>query len=233
LSLSQLEQLLAESTEREVGEHYASFVEHALAGADGYRPDQCDEALGLAMATLSPREVVSEVFSPLLHEAGERWRRGALSMAQEHMLTASVERLLMATIHLYQKIAVGPRLMFGTLGGERHGIGSLMAAFIASAQGFRGCYLGPDLPPEELAQAVKKSGALALGLSLVSLRTVKDPVDQLRRLGKLLSKDIQVWLGGPAVGQLARHKPPRRCALVRSFEDYVQRLDMLKLVSAR
>jgi methanogenic corrinoid protein MtbC1 len=95
------------------------------------------------MATLTPTEVVLYVFSPLLHEVGERWHRGATRMRHEHLLSARTERLLMAMIHQSQKMACGPRVVLGTLSGERHALGSLLAAFLPSAHGIRCCYLGP------------------------------------------------------------------------------------------
>jgi methanogenic corrinoid protein MtbC1 len=95
------------------------------------------------MATLTPTEVVLCVFSPLLHEVGERWHRDETRRGQEHLLSASTERLLMAMIHQSQKMACGPSVVLGTLGGERHALGSLLAAFLALAHGIRCCYLGP------------------------------------------------------------------------------------------
>ena len=50
---------------------------------------------------------------------------------QEHLLSASMEYLLKVLIHLYQKMACGPRVVLSTLSGERHALGSVLAAFLA------------------------------------------------------------------------------------------------------
>lgn len=229
LSASELELILTQAGNRILSEHYAPLIQRALTAVENYRPDACDEVLGLAMVTLSPVDAVRHVLSPLLSEVGERWSRGKLSAAQEHLLTASMERLLMATIHTYQKAAYGPRAVYSTLSGERHGIGCLLAAFIAASQGIRCCYLGPDLPPIELARAVKKCGAVALGLSLISLTGVQDAPAQLNQLGKLLPKGVALWLGGAGIGELAAADLSSRCTLIRNFEDYAQQLEVLKI----
>jgi MerR family transcriptional regulator, light-induced transcriptional regulator len=233
LSIAQLEALLSQPRDGERDRHHASLIERAFAAVEAYRPDRCDETLGLAMVTLAPEDAVRHVFSPLLREVGARWRRGELSIAQEHLLTASLERLLMATIHVYQRTARGPRMVFGTLSGERHGLGSLLAAFIAAARGVQCCYLGPELPPDELARAVGKTHAQALGLSLISLTNVHDPLAQIKDLSRLLPRQVEFWLGGAGAGELPANKLPRRCVRVQSFEDYVHRLEILKLETAQ
>ncbi len=228
LSTAELERLLAEAGEQTPARQHASLIERALAAAQAYRPEVCDETLGLVMATLSPNDAVRYVFSPVLRAAGERWGKGELSVGQEHLLSACMERLLMSTINVYQKVASGPRVVYGTLSGERHGLGALMAALLAVAQGMRCCHLGIDLPPHELAEAVQKSASVALGLSLVSVSNVKDPLLQLIELDALVPAGIELWLGGPAVNELGTDEVPPRYTVIRSHEDYVLRLDMLR-----
>src|SRR5687768_5134535 len=108
LPLPALERLLAEAGEHEPARQHAVLIERALAAAQAYRPDVCDESLGIVMATLPPNEAVRYVFSPLLHAVGERWHQGELSVGQEHLLSACMERLLMSTLNVYQKVASGP-----------------------------------------------------------------------------------------------------------------------------
>jgi MerR family transcriptional regulator, light-induced transcriptional regulator len=227
LSVAQLERLLAEAEAQEPARQHEVLIERALGAAQAYRPEVCDETLGLALATLPPEDAVRCVFSPLLHAVGERWCKGELSVGREHMLSACLERLLMSTINVYQKVASGPRVVYGTLSGERHGLGALMAALLAAAQGLRCCHLGIDLPPRELAEVVEKTESVALGLSLVSLN-LKDTLAQLIALSSLVPDGIDLWLGGPGVDALKTHEVPPRYTVIRSHEDYVLRVDMLK-----
>jgi MerR family transcriptional regulator, light-induced transcriptional regulator len=167
LTDAELERILETERAPAAGRQTIDLVDRVLRAVDAYRPDLCDEALGLAIVALPPRHAVRHVLAPALVEAGERWHRGQWSVAQAHLLTASVERLVMATMHTYQKVAQGPGILLGALPGERHVVGALLAAFLAASHGLRACYLGAELPPEELAQAAQRK-------SLVS-RRLKSP----------------------------------------------------------
>jgi MerR family transcriptional regulator, light-induced transcriptional regulator len=210
LSAAQLERLLAEAGEQEPARQHQVLIARALAAAQAYRPDVCDEVLGCAMAALPPNEAVLYVFSPLLREAGERWCKGELSVGQGHLLMASMERLLMSTIHVYQKGLSEPQVVYGALTGEGHSLGGLLAAFIAVSRGVRCCYLGAALPPPELAAVVAKTHSVALGLSLVSVANVTDTLAQLEALSSRVPAGIELWLGGPAVNALGTDEVPCR-----------------------
>ncbi len=228
LSVSELERFLAEAGEYEPGRQHEALIERVLAAAKAYRPDLCDEALGFAMAALPPDDAVRYVFSPVLHAAGKQWHQGELSIGQGHLLMASMERLLMSTIHVYQKGLSEPQVVYGALTGEGHSLGGLLAAFIAVSRGVRCCYLGSALPPPELAAVVEKTHSVALGLSLVSVSNVKDTLAQLSALSSRVPEGIELWLGGPAVDELATDEVPPRYTVIGSHEDYVLRLDMLR-----
>ena len=225
LTREELEQVLREAGESEPVPGLSDLVARLLAATANYRPDLCDEILGLAIAGLSPRDAVRYVLAPALVEAGSRWHEGTFSAAQEHLLTASVERLVMTTMHTFQKVARGPGMLFGTLAGERHAIGSLLAAFLAASQGIRCIYLGADLPPSELAQAALRSNAVVIALSLVTaIPRLETQIDQLCRE---LPAAIEVWLGGAAVQDLDTAKLPKKCQRFKSFDDFFEQAEIL------
>jgi MerR family transcriptional regulator, light-induced transcriptional regulator len=230
LSIEELENLLREAREREPAQGLSDLVTRLLDAVANYRPDLCDEILGLAIAGLSPRDAVHFVLSPALVQAGSRWHAGEFSAAQEHLLTASVERLVMTTLHTFQKAARGPGMVFGTLAGERHAIGSLLAAFLAASQGIRCIYLGPELPPAELAQAAVRSGAAAIVLSLATANSSLGR--QLRQLCRELPQEIEVWLGGAAAQDLNQASLPEKCTRLGSFDDFLERAEILRQTSS-
>jgi hypothetical protein len=113
-------------------------------------------------------------------------------------------------IHQSQKMACGPRVVLGTLSGERHALGSLLAAFLASAYGIHCCYKA-RLPARELAEAVVRTEAKAVGLGLInlSLSAVQDPVVQLSELSDRLPTGVELWLGAPRWRSYRRTTYPR------------------------
>jgi DNA-binding transcriptional MerR regulator/methylmalonyl-CoA mutase cobalamin-binding subunit len=226
LTIAELEDLVREGRDREPAQGLSDLVTRLLDAVANYRPDLCDEILGLAIAGLSPRDAVHFVLSPALVQAGARWHAGEFSAAQEHLLTASVERLVMTTLHTFQKSARGPGMLFGTLAGERHAIGSLLAAFLAASQGMRCIYLGADLPPFELAKAAVLSDASAVVLSLATSPPSLER--QLQELCRELPPDIEVWLGGAATQDLQQASLPERCVPLGSFDTFLERAEILR-----
>lgn len=226
LSTAELEGLLREARDREPAHGLTDLVTRLLDAVANYRPDLCDEILGLAIAGLSPRDAVQFVLTPALVQAGSRWHSGEFSAAQEHLLTASVERLVMATLHTFQKSARGPGMVFGTLAGERHAIGSLLAAFLAASQGVRCIYLGADLPPAELAQAAVRSGAAVVVLSLATANPSLGR--QVQELCRELTPGIEVWLGGAAIKDLDQASLSEKCIRLSSFDDFLERTEILR-----
>lgn len=231
LSDAELEGIL--SAEQQIGPERPAteLVERVLRAVDQYRPDLCDEVLGLAIAALSPRHAVRYVLAPALVEAGERWHRRQWSAAQEHLLTASVERLVMVTMHTYQKAARGPGILFGTMSGERHVLGSLLAAFLAASHGLRCCYLGAELPPEELAQATRKSRSSVVALSLVELDDPATALEQIKLLCRNVDQGTELWLGGSGVALLKQEALPPQCHVLADFDVFIERAETLRHTS--
>jgi methanogenic corrinoid protein MtbC1 len=103
-----------------------SYVERALDAAEHSDPAGVEEVLTSALALLPPNEVVNTVLVPLVREVGERWHRGEVSIAQEHMVTDIVRRLIISVSRGYLRSEGGPCLVLATLSGERHELGILM-----------------------------------------------------------------------------------------------------------
>ena len=57
--------------------------------------------------------------------------------------------------------------MIATPIGQLHDLGATMIGAAAANVGWRTVYLGPGLPAQEIAGAVKSCGAIAVALSLV------------------------------------------------------------------
>jgi DNA-binding transcriptional MerR regulator len=75
-----------------------TYVDRALDAAEHSDPVGVEEVLTSAIALLPPNEVIHTVIAPLVREIGDRWHRGVVSIAQEHMVTDIVRRLMGATL---------------------------------------------------------------------------------------------------------------------------------------
>lgn len=138
------------------------------------------------------------VAAPLLRRVGEGWHEGEITPAQEHVASAAVTRVL-TTVR--DGRGTGPVAVIGTLSGERHEVGALMAAATAELAGWRVVYLGADLPPSELADAAAAAGARAVCASVVSPSST-DVAAQLRSLRSRLPDEVEVYAGGSGIAEL-------------------------------
>lgn len=205
-----------------------AFVERALDAAQRYSSADCEQALTLAIALMPPARLVDEVLGPLLREVGERWHRGEFSIAQERLVSSSVRRHLGLIVDTFERAARRPTsIVFATLPGERHELGLLMSAVVCASRGFRVHYLGPELPPSEIARYVNETGAGVVALSVLLDDTPSQVVAQLGELRAALEPDVPIWLGGRGVHRLDRNALPPQAIVLAGTPDLQQRLDAL------
>ena len=107
--------------------------------------------------------------------------------------------------------------------GLMHELGLLMAALTAMGAGANPVYLGPEVPLEDLLQAVSRSGAAALGVSVVSASPA-EIAGLLARLRKELPANVHLWIGGAGS---ARVSLPRGVERLENLVQLEQRVSLL------
>jgi DNA-binding transcriptional MerR regulator/methylmalonyl-CoA mutase cobalamin-binding subunit len=204
-----------------------AFVTRILGAAERFSAEDCEQALTLAIAMLPPQQLLTDVLQPLLREVGERWHRQEFQVSQERLVSSTVRRHLGLMLESYGRIAHRQPIVFATLPGERHEIGLLMSAMVCASRGFRLHYLGPDLPPEEIARFANHVDASIVALSMVLHDGIDRVPEQLRALASDLAPDGRIWLGGSACQKLPREDLPANCIPVENLAELERRLDML------
>jgi DNA-binding transcriptional MerR regulator/methylmalonyl-CoA mutase cobalamin-binding subunit len=205
-----------------------ALIERILAAVGKYRLAECDQVMAMAFALMSPFEAVRSVLSPALREVGDRWHRGELSIAQERIASNCARRQLTALLHTFNSVAKGAAVVFATLSGERHELGILMYATIAASLRVRTVYLGPDLPPEEVARCALQINALAVAVGLVNHEPLEATVAQLHALRCQLPGEVEIWLGGPALVDIDESALPSRSVRMLEPGDFEQRVGLLE-----
>jgi methanogenic corrinoid protein MtbC1 len=205
----------------------ANYVRRILAAAESYRIVDADELCIASREQLPVARLVSEVFGPVLREAGDRWERGEFSVVQEHMLTSAVRRQLHSALDEHNRRAAGPVVAFTTLSGERHELGSLMLAVLASSFGARAIYLGPDLPVAEVGRLCGHAEIAAVAVSVVTSAEVIDAREQLREMRKLLPAGMPLWVGGQGIAAVPAEDLPPDTQFVGDLAQFQQRLSQL------
>jgi DNA-binding transcriptional MerR regulator/methylmalonyl-CoA mutase cobalamin-binding subunit len=180
------------------GESVADLFEEALAAIRDMDGDRLRRVLRAASLVLTPVAMRRELLGPLLVRTGEDWRSGSCRIANEH-LASSVIRSFLGEIHGGEDLPPSaPSVVISTPVGQLHEIGALMSAAAAAEVGWRAVYLGPNLPAEEIAAAVRQRGARAAALSVVFPGSDPRVVEELTRLRRLLGDDVPILVGGSA-----------------------------------
>jgi methanogenic corrinoid protein MtbC1 len=180
-----------------------------------------------AAATLGGVAFMEEVAAPLLQEVGDRWAAGTLRPAHEHVATAVVRRVLTWLGDAAER-GGGPVFVVGTLPGERHELGALLAATTATLEGWAVTFLGPDLPPGDIAAAAEGVGARVVGISVARPPDHNGAVDDLRTLRQALGPDVPLFVGGMSSRDIVREvgEPGvRRVASLLELRDTLRGLD--------
>jgi MerR family transcriptional regulator, light-induced transcriptional regulator len=157
-----------------------SFLSQALDGnlAAAYQTIIRADDLGLPLTRL-----FGEVLQPALTELGHRWERGELLVAQEKEVS-ELARDLIADLSLrHARISThGPSLVAACVEGERHELGLRMVCGLFRAEGWAVHYLGADVAPRFLLEAVQlhRPAVILLSAKLaLNLPAVKDAIEVL------------------------------------------------------
>ena len=131
-------------------------AEYLLAILEGDRRRASRLILKAADEGQSVPNLYLKVLQPAQEELGRMWLLGEINVAEEHFATATT-RLVMA--QLYAKATCAPAngktLLAAAVAGNQHDLGIGMVADLFEFDGWRVIQLGPNMPAEDLAQAIE------------------------------------------------------------------------------
>ena len=119
------------------------------------------------LARMTIDALLSEVVLPYLHEVGERWERGQVSIAQEHFASNLLRGRLLGLARGWGRGA-GPRALLACPEGERHDLGLIAFGLALRERGWRIDFLGSDTPLASIAEAAEAIEPELLVLSAVA-----------------------------------------------------------------
>jgi DNA-binding transcriptional MerR regulator len=151
-----------------------------LAGVlDRFDEPAAQALIDALLARLTIDALLSEVVIPYLHELGERWERGEVSVAQEHFASNLLRGRLLGLARGWGRGA-GPRALLACPEGERHDLGLIAFGLALRERGWRIDYLGSDTPLASVAEVAE-----AIEPALVVLSAVApEPLANLEALAR-------------------------------------------------
>lgn len=174
-----------ESAKRDLAAALESFDEP-------YAQAVFDSLLGMT----SLDAVLGEVVVPYLHELGERWERGEVSVAQEHFASAVLRGRLLGLARGWGR-GFGPRALLACPPGEQHDLGLIAFGLALRARGWRIAYLGGDMPIESVISAARAVDPAFVVLSAADAERFGRSIAELKSLARTQS----ICLGGAGAGE--------------------------------
>lgn len=186
-----------------VDEMAESLLQLCLAAAQRLDVRELEMQIERASVALSRGNLLEKLLVPLMQRIGDLWHQGALRPIHEHMASAVVRSFLGSMRNAYHAEATAPHLVVTTPARQYHELGALIVAATAAGEGWQVTYLGPDLPPEEIAAAAVQNGARAIALSITYPPDDPILVDELKKLRRLIGPRTTLIVGGRAVPNYA------------------------------
>ena len=146
-----------------------------------------DTLLRRLMAIFTPAVILRDIVLPYLHEVGERWEAGRISVAQEHFASTVLERWMLSMAAGWGRSGGRRGAVLACVPGERHVLGLMAFGLVLRDLGWRITYLGGDTPLDALEQVAATVEADAVVLAAAVRETFEAVAD--------------------AVGDLARRQP--------------------------
>jgi methanogenic corrinoid protein MtbC1 len=143
------------------------------------------------LAARSLDGALRDVVLPVLHEVGERWACGDVTVAQEHYATELLAGRLRALAREWDE-GLGPRAVLACPSGERHDIGLLCCGLALHRRGWRVTYLGPDTPIQALASTVSAVAPALVVLGVLQSETLQAAAPALADM----ADQVAVAVGG-------------------------------------
>ncbi len=165
----------------------------------GFDLGRVQSAMQEARFRFGARVFAIGIAAPLMAEVGNLVATGELTVAHEHAASAVVKAHLMEMVFSGPRAPTKQRIALATMEGDLHEIGLLISGVLCAHHGFGIVYIGPNMPPDALGEALKALTTDALILGVTELPpgldrwTVEDYAQIVMRP---LPKKHELWLGG-------------------------------------
>jgi excisionase family DNA binding protein len=95
--------------------------------------------------------IVAEQVAGFLHQVGESWASGEITVAEEHTISERLMRALASVCQSLPTSIEAPNCLFVMVEGDAHTLGLRLAELVAREVGWRSRWVGRDMPLAELA----------------------------------------------------------------------------------
>jgi transcriptional regulator with XRE-family HTH domain len=176
----------------------SQFLKALLQGRD---QEAMREILNYKFQRESLIGLFTEVFLPTLKEVGALWESGKIGVAQEHHISDTIDRLIVALNKSFPEQSEKPyTAVFMLPGAEEHQLVLKMTAELFKVRGWKTIYLGRSIPADSL-EAFLKANKVDLVVLSVTQKMHLNSCDYLIKVIKGFPESYRprILVGGKAV----------------------------------
>jgi MerR family transcriptional regulator, light-induced transcriptional regulator len=161
------------------------------AALDRFDGEAAHDALDRLLAMVSTDVVIADILVPLLHELGDRWEAGRVTVGQEHFASGLIRGRLLGLARGWAG-GSGPAFVLACLPGEEHDLGLVMFGLVLARRGARVVFLGADTPVATIAETVSDIAPVGVVIAATRLEPLAAAATDLSRV----AADVPVYVGG-------------------------------------
>jgi methylmalonyl-CoA mutase cobalamin-binding subunit len=178
----------------------ADLLDACVAAIGRFDAVALDLLLRRAIVALAADDFLDAVVVPLAEHLRVRALDGSLRRPHGHLAHAVLRRVLDHVVATATAPLASRELVVATLAGRAQELDALIVAAAAAADGWRVTYVGPGVPPEDVAETVEHVGARVLVVTVTAATGDRVVPRELRRLRTLLPAHVDLLVAGPAAG---------------------------------
>ncbi|WP_461205483.1 cobalamin B12-binding domain-containing protein [Clostridium sp. DL1XJH146] len=149
----------------------------------------------------SLKTIYTEVIKESMYDIGKLWEVGKISVAQEHLATSIVSRIIASIYMDYLILAenIKGKALITAANNEFHELGARMIADLLELDGWDVFYLGANTPNEEVINMLltEKPYFLAISVTMAfNINNVTDLIKQIKSYEEL--RYLKILVGGHA-----------------------------------
>jgi DNA-binding transcriptional MerR regulator len=148
--------------------------------------------LDRAAVSLTRMALILDVIIPLNTKVREMVKIGKMGFINLNVATMSLQTFLWEMLRTAVVSESAPKIVIASPSGQQSVVTALALALIGVESGWRSIYLGPNLPANEIAAAVKSNRAQAVALSITQLNDQSSVETEIKNLKDNLSSAIEI-----------------------------------------
>lgn len=143
-----------------------------------------------------------KIVQPALYDIGNLWETGKISVAEEHLATAIVGRVMANIYTKFPKIKRKAKAIVCSSPNEYHELGGRIVADLLEINGWDVYYLGANVPIEELIKLINKTKPKLVAMSVTMPFNIEKAAELIKRIREIKKVKPKIIVGGLAFNLL-------------------------------